>query len=158
MSAARGAGDCPVLARRRTTDGRSCHRSDSTPNGRPIWTAASGQPPHESDKNSIVRTTSPLVYLDGTSPPGTRQRSTSALGGTADGAAGRRCAPPVGVVLRAVVDGLALVDVRDAVLVEVGPLVLVDPLVAAVAQPQQDRGEQRGQQGAGQDADLGVLV
>ena len=29
MSAARGSGDCPVLARRRTTDGRSCRRSDT---------------------------------------------------------------------------------------------------------------------------------
>src|SRR5690349_5672583 len=55
-------------------------------------------------------------------------------------------------------DAVLLVDVRDVVVVDVGVLGVVDPPVGAVAQPQDDRCQQCGSQGAGQHGDLDMTV
>ena len=51
-----------------------------------------------------------------------------------------------------------VVDVGDAVVVGVDGLRFVDPAVGAVTEPQDDRGQQRGRERAGEDGDLDVVV
>src|SRR3954451_23567910 len=106
----------------------------STPNWRPIWTAASGQPPHESDKHAKYGPPPLSCTSTVRRDSGGRQRHSSAVG------------------------GIRFEDVRNAVGVGVHPLQLLHPAVAAVAQPEQDTGQQRRGEGADEHADLDVLV
>src|SRR4051794_41874554 len=86
----------------------------STPNWRPIWTAASGQPPHESDKHAKYGPPPLSCTSTVRRDSGGRQRHSSAVG------------------------GIRFEDVRNPVGVGVHPLELLHPAVAAGGPPPPD--------------------
>src|SRR3954452_17791124 len=106
----------------------------STPNGGPIWTAASGQPPHESDKHAKYGPPPLSCTSTVRRDSGSRQRHCSAVG------------------------EIRLEDVRNAVGVAVDLLQRAEPAVAAVAQPQDDGGHHRRGERPHEDTDLDVVV